>query len=55
MQKLEIAHQVLVKDEKMSDVAKEFRTSARVVSKIVKKAKNSLADITNAIDDRHRL
>ena len=55
MQKLEIAHQVLVKDEKMSDVAKEFRTSARVVSRVVKKAKNSLVDITDAIDDKHRL
>ena len=46
---------MLVKDEKMSDVAKEFRTSARVVSRVVKKAKNSLVDITDAIDDKHRL
>ena len=54
MNKLEIAHQVLAKQEKMSDVAKEFRTSLGVVSMITKKAKNNLAEIINAIDVKHK-
>ena len=54
MEKMMIAYEVLVKHQHMSDVALDYRTSTRVVSKITTKAKTSISEITDAIDAQHR-